>query len=603
MPKILTIIKNDLNSVFIPSRYALICLAILFSLIVLLARTAYLQLVANPMLQHEADQRSLRTVVIPNTRGTILDRNGELIALSVPSRDIIANPEVILRSHPDFTSARWQYIADALNMTPVTLSGRIFTGAQRQFLYLSRHTEYGLAQHIEQLHLKGITSAYNRSRYYPLGEAAAPLVGTLDTDGRGLSGIELEFDHWLKGQPGSERYRKDAAGKIITIIDYTPPEPPPSLTLSIDRFIQYDMYSQLSHGILENHASSGAAVMIKIATGEILGMVSWPSGNPNNTGTLSPEGLRNIAINDSFEPGSTVKPLVVMEGLQRNLLKPNTVIDTNPYRVDGHLIHDVGHSQRLTLTGILQKSSNVGVSHIALAMPASAMVSTYSAFGLGKATGLGLAGESLGYLPRHRQRWADIERATFAFGYGMRVTPLQLARLYATLGAYGLYRPLSITKVTPPVSGVRVADSSTVKSVLHMMESDALPGGSGVRAAVPGYRLAIKTGTTEKLGKEGKYDGGYINYTAGVAPASDPQIALVIMIDNPTAGRHYGGSVVAPVFGRVMGDVLRHLHIAPDALLNPGGITTTAIVKPQVTSQKASLRLPGKSLISTAAGR
>jgi len=256
----------------------------------------------------------------------------------------------------------------------------------------------------------------------------------------------------------------------------------------------------------------------------------------------------------------------VMEALERHLVRPDSVIDTTPYSVNGHLIRDVGHWPRLTMTGILQKSSDIGVSHLALAMPAEALVNTYHAFGLGKPTGLGLTGESVGYFPLHRTRWADIERATFSFGYGLRVTPLQIAREYATLGSYGIYRPLSITRVTPPVMGRQVANPETVKEVVHMLESDVLPGGTGLKAAVPGYRLATKTGTAEKMGTSGKYDGGYVNYTAGLAPASHPEVALVVMINHPTAGDHFGGSVAAPVFGNIMGPVLKHMNIAPDAI-------------------------------------
>ena len=277
--------------------------------------------------------------------------------------------------------------------------------------------------------------------------------------------------------------------------------------------------------------------------------------------------MRNVAVSDSFEPGSTVKPLVVMSGLAHNIIRPDTVLDTRPYTVNGHLIRDVGHESALTITGVLQKSSDIGVSHIALAMPAQVLVDQYHSFGLGKPTDLGIGGESGGYFPLHRERWADIERATFAFGYGLRVTPLQIAREYATIGSFGIYRPLSITKVTPPVLGTRVMDKNVVETVVHMMESDALPGGSGLSAAVPGYRLAIKTGTAEKMGPSGKYDGGYINYTAGVAPASNPRVALVVMVNNPQAGKHFGGSVAGPIFGEIMGQVLNHMNIAPDALV------------------------------------
>jgi len=558
--------KSQPNPTFNPLRFRLICAGVLVCLAVLLVRVADLQLINHPMLEKEADERSLRTVTLPTNRGTLLDRNGDALALSVPSRDIIADPQRVLEAHPDFTDAKWTYLAGALEQRPEQIAAQINANPSRRFLYLGRKIELGIAKDISRLHLKGISTVYDDSRFYPMSEATAPLIGIVGADNTGLTGLEKSFNKVLKGTPGIEKYRQDASGNIVAMINYEPPTQPPTVQLSIDKFDQYTLYSRLRDGVLLNKADSGAAVLIKINTGEILGMASYPSFNPNNFVNVSPAQMRNTAINDSFEPGSTVKPLVVMEGLIRKLVRPDSVLDTTPYRVNGHLIRDVGHWPRLTMTGILQKSSDIGVSHIALAMPAEALVNTYYSFGLGKPTGLGLTGESVGYFPLHRERWADIERATFSFGYGLRVTPLQIAREYATLGAFGVYRPLSITKVTPPVLGTRVADEQTVRTVVHMMESDALPGGSGVRAAVPGYRLAIKTGTAEKMGDSGKYDGGYINYTAGVAPASNPQVALVIMINHPTAGDHFGGSVAAPVFGNIIAAVLKHMNIPPDAL-------------------------------------
>jgi len=558
--------KSQSNPTFNPLRFRLICAGVLVCLAVLLVRVADLQLINHPMLEKEADERSLRTVTLPTNRGTLLDRNGDALALSVPSRDIIADPQRVLEAHPDFTDAKWTYLAGALEQRPEQIAAQINANPSRRFLYLGRKIELGIAKDISRLHLKGISTVYDDSRFYPMSEATAPLIGIVGADNTGLTGLEKSFNKVLKGTPGIEKYRQDASGNIVAMINYEPPTQPPTVQLSIDKFDQYTLYSRLRDGVLLNKADSGAAVLIKINTGEILGMASYPSFNPNNFVNVSPAQMRNTAINDSFEPGSTVKPLVVMEGLIRKLVRPDSVLDTTPYRVNGHLIRDVGHWPRLTMTGILQKSSDIGVSHIALAMPAEALVNTYYSFGLGKPTGLGLTGESVGYFPLHRERWADIERATFSFGYGLRVTPLQIAREYATLGAFGVYRPLSITKVTPPVLGTRVADEQTVRTVVHMMESDALPGGSGVRAAVPGYRLAIKTGTAEKMGDSGKYDGGYINYTAGVAPASNPQVALVIMINHPTAGDHFGGSVAAPVFGNIIAAVLKHMNIPPDAL-------------------------------------
>jgi cell division protein FtsI (penicillin-binding protein 3) len=567
MPRIKKLLgKDQIKASFNPFRFRLICLGVLACMVVLLARVADLQFLNQPMLEHEADQRSLRTVTLPTSRGTLLDRNGEALALSVPSRDIIADPLRVLEGNPDFTSEKWAYLAAALNMRPEQIAAQITANPKRRFLYLGRKVELGIAKDIKQLRLKGISEVYDDSRFYPMSEASAPLIGIVGADNVGLNGLEKGFDKVLQGVPGKEVYRQDAMGNIISMINYQPPTQPPTVQLSIDKFDQYTLYSKLRDGVLLNKADSGAAVLVKIDTGEILAMASYPSFNPNNYDGATPAQMRNAAINDSYEPGSTVKPLVVMEGLERHLVRPDSVIDTTPYRVNGHLIRDVGHWPRLTMTGILQKSSDIGVSHIALAMPAEALVNTYHAFGLGKPTGLGLTGESVGYFPLHRTRWADIERATFSFGYGLRVTPLQIAREYATLGSYGTYRPLSITKVTPPVLGEQVANPETVKQVVHMLESDVLPGGTGLKAAVPGYRLATKTGTAEKMGTSGKYDGGYVNYTAGLAPASHPEVALVVMINHPTAGDHFGGSVAAPVFGNIMGPVLKHMNVAPDAI-------------------------------------
>ncbi|MDU6389283.1 MAG: penicillin-binding transpeptidase domain-containing protein, partial [Pantoea sp.] len=507
MPRIKKLLgKDQIKAPFNPFRFRLICLGVLTCMVILMARIADLQFLNQPMLEHEADQRSLRTVTLPTNRGTLLDRNGEALALSVPSRDVIADPMRVLEANPDFLSAKWAYLASALNMRPEQIAAQITANPKRRFLYLGRKIELGIAKDIAELHLKGISEVYDDSRFYPMSEAAAPLIGIVGADNSGLNGLEKGYDKILQGVPGKEVYRQDAAGHIISMLSYTPPTQPPTVQLSIDKFDQYTLYSKLRDGVLLNKADSGAAVLVKIDTGEILGMASYPSFNPNNYDGATPAQMRNAAINDSYEPGSTVKPLVVMEGLERHLVRPDSVIDTTPYRVNGHLIRDVGHWPRLTMTGILQKSSDIGVSHIALAMPAEALVNTYQAFGLGKPTGLGLTGESVGYFPAHRQRWADIERATFSFGYGLRVTPLQIAREYATLGAFGVYRPLSITRVTPPVLGKQVANPETVKEVVHMLESDVLPGGTGIKAAVPGYRLATKTGTAEKMGDSGKYD-------------------------------------------------------------------------------------------------
>jgi len=557
--------KGLLKNFSIP-RYILLYFGVFVCLAILLGRVGYLQLINNPELEKQADQRSLREITMPIDRGMITDRNNNPLAISVASKDIIANPALLTKEHADLSSEKWQYLANALHMPLNELQEQITHNSQRQFIYLARKVQADIAHDIAQLKLKGISSVYDSSRFYPSAEESAALLGFVGTDNQGLDGIEKGFNRLLTGTPGREVFRQDGAGNVIGMLDETPPVAPPNVTLSIDRRLQYSLYTHLRDGVISNNADNGSAVLIDVDTGEVLGMASYPSFNPNNVGAASPQDMRDVAVSDSFEPGSTVKPLVVMAGLQRHLIRPDSVLDTHPYMVNGHLIRDVGHWPVLSVTGILQKSSDIGVSHIALAMPAQVLVDLYQKFGLGKPTDLGIGGESSGYFPLHRQRWADIERATFSFGYGLRVTPLQIAREYATIGSFGIYRPLSITKVTPPVIGQRVMPEDIVKTVAHMMESDALPGGSGVSAAVPGYRLAIKTGTAEKMGPNGKYDGGYINYTAGIAPASKPRFALVVMINNPKAGKHFGGSVAGPVFGQIMGEVLRTMNITPDAL-------------------------------------
>ncbi|WP_337261992.1 MULTISPECIES: penicillin-binding transpeptidase domain-containing protein [unclassified Serratia (in: enterobacteria)] len=546
-------------------RFTWVCAGILVCFFLLMFRVGYLQLMEYQQLADQADQRSIRTQVVPTNRAMITDRNNAALAVSVSSKDIVLDPKHILDTHTDISNERWQSMANVLQIPLSDIQHLIQANAHKRFVYLARKVENDNADYINKLHLIGVSAEQDFSRFYPMGQDAAGLIGIVGQDNQGLEGIELGFNPLLEGKNGLRVYQKDGNGAIIGVIRSVDPVPPPNVTLSIDKFIQYVLFSQLRDGVIANQADSGCAVLVKINTGEILGMASYPSFNPNNYANTPAKDIHNVCSSDSFEPGSTVKPVVVMVGLDHKLIRPDTVLDTTPYFVNGHLIKDVGHWSKLTITGVLQKSSDIAVSHIALALPATVLPAVYRSFGLGRPTDLGIGNESSGYLPAHRARWADIERATFAFGYGLRVTPLQMVREYATIGSYGVYRPLSITKVTPPVMGQQIISPDVVNTVVHMMESDALPGGSGVNAAIPGYRLAIKTGTAEKMGPSGKYDGGYINYTAGVAPASDPQVALVVMVNNPKAGKHFGGSVAAPVFGKIMAQVLEHMNILPDA--------------------------------------
>lgn len=558
--------RQEVQVNFIGWRFALLCGCILLALLLLMGRVAWLQVINPDMLVRQGDMRSLRVQEVSSVRGMISDRAGRPLAVSVPVNAIWADPKELHDAGGVTLDNRWKALADALNTPLDQLATRVNSNPKSRFIYLARQVNPDVSNYIKQLKLPGIHLRQESRRYYPSGEVTAHLIGFTNVDSQGIEGVEKSFDKWLTGQPGERVVRKDRFGRVIEDISSTDSQAAHNLALSIDERLQALVYRELSNAVAFNKAESGSAVLVDVNTGEILAMANSPSYNPNNLADTEKDVMRNRTITDVFEPGSTVKPMVVMTALQRGVVNENAVLNTVPYRVNGHEIKDVARYSELTLTGILQKSSNVGVSKLALAMPSSALVDTYARFGLGKPTNLGLVGERSGLYPQTQKRWSDIERATFSFGYGLMVTPLQLARAYATIGSYGIYRPLSITKVDPPVPGERIFPESTVRKVLHMMESVALPGGGGVKAAIKGYRIAIKTGTAKKVGPDGKYINKYLAYTAGVAPASHPRFALVVVINDPQAGKYYGGAVSAPVFGAIMGGVLRTMNIEPDAL-------------------------------------
>ena len=556
--------KNDSNN-FIRWRFGLLCGCILLSFLGLIARVAWLQIIEPDHLVKEEDMRSVRVEETPNTRGMITDRNDHPLAVSVPVAAVWADPKTVIEKGGVVANEHWHALAQALNLPLEQVNNRISLAPHARFIYLARQVEPNVADYVRRLKLPGIETKVESRRFYPTGDVAANLIGFTNIDDQGIEGVEKSFNSLLSGTAGSRVVRKDRFGRVIEDIASTDSQPGQNVQLSIDERLQAETSHALSNAVMFNKADSGSAVVIDVNTGEVLAMANYPTFNPNNRAATPEENFRNRAISDIFEPGSTVKPMVVMTALQRHLVKPDTVLDTRPYILSGHQIKDVGYYPALSLTGVLQKSSDVGVSRLALAMPAAALTETYSLFGLGKPTELGLTGESSGLMP-HRQRWSDLDRATFSFGYGLMVTPLQLARVYATIGSFGIYRPLSITKVDPPIVGRRVFPESEVRQVEHMMESVALPGGGGIKAAVRGYRVAIKTGTAKKIGPNGQYIDKYVAYTAGVAPASQPRFALVVVINNPQGGKYYGGAVSAPVFSDIMGQILRTMNVEPDAI-------------------------------------
>lgn len=461
---------------------------------------------------------------------------------------------------------KWQALAKATNIKYNDLMDRLYKSARLRFLYLSRHESEAIARYAQELKLDGIVLKAESRRMYPLAEEASQLIGFTDVDDiHGSEGIERSFDSLLIGKNGRQVIRKDARGNVIENIRDEKQYDPQDVVLSIDEELQSMVYGEIKKAVQENNAESCTAVLVDVQTGEVLAMANAPSFNPNKRDSFRPELMRNRAITDTFEPGSTVKPLVVLTALQNGATYRGEIINTRPFTVNGHTIRDVAPRESLSLTGILQKSSNIGVSRLALRMPSTALVDTYSKVGFGKDTGLGL-GEQRG-TNGDRKRWSDIERATMAYGYGLNVTPLQLARAYATLGSFGIYRPLSITRVDPPVIGERVLPEKTTREVVHMMESVAQKGEGGQQAMIDGYRVAVKTGTARKLEK-GQYVKKYLAYTAGLAPASNPRFALVVLINEPKAGKYYGGAVSAPLFSKIMGYTLKAKNIKPDNLEN-----------------------------------
>jgi cell division protein FtsI (penicillin-binding protein 3) len=550
---------------FIQWRFGLLCLAILLCLFFLLGRVAWLQIISPDNLVKQEDMRSLREKPIIVPRGMIEDRDGRPLAVSVPVEAIWADPKTIMEKGGVQVDRRWKALANALHVPLSQIAARIHQNDRSRFIYLARQLDPQQAAWIDKLNIPGIATREESRRFYPAGHVASNLLGFTNIDDQGIEGVEKSFNRQLTGMSGERLVRKDRHGHVIENITETPASPAHNIILSIDERLQTVTEDALSNAVSWNKAESGAAVIIDVNTGEVLAMASCPTFNPNNREGATLNDFRNRAISDTFEPGSTVKPMVIMTALKKGIVRPDSVVDTHPYTIDGHRIRDVGYYPQLTLTGILQKSSDTGVSHLSLAMPIQALIDTYKGFGFGSPTGLGLTGESSGLMP-NRQRWGQLDRATFSFGYGLMVTPLQLAHVYATIGSYGIARPLSITRVDPPVEGKRVMSAEITHEVEHMMESVALPGGGGIKAAVHGYRVAIKTGTAKKIGDDGKYVNKYIAYTAGVAPASNPRFALVVVLNNPSNGAYYGGAVAAPVFSQIMGDVLRLENIKPDGL-------------------------------------
>lgn len=551
--------------VFIPWRFGVICGCVVLALLALIGRAAYIQVLEPGKLIQEGDMRSLRVKAMPSARGIISDRNGEQLAVSVPVQAVWADPVQIYKSGGIQNPDRWYALADVLGLDRDGLLARLESNRKRRFIYLQRQVSPAMAAYVNKLKLPGVGLKDESRRFYPAGEVSAHLLGVTGIDSRGLEGVERTYDGWLTGEPGRRTVRKDRYGRVVENISLQQREPGKPLSLSIDQRLQAVAYRAVKQAVADYRATSASVVMADVRTGEILALVNAPSYNPNNREQLQSFRMRNRAITDAMEPGSTIKPFVVLAAMENGVADEDTIIDTGNglMQVGGSRVRDVSRVGKADLTRILKKSSNIGVSKLSLAMPVDAVLGMYSSVGLGDASGINLIGEAQGFFP-DRRRWSDFERATLSFGYGISVTPIQLVRAYATLGAMGVNRPLSILKTEQVVPGRQVTSVENTRKLLNMLETVTQKGGSAFRAAVPGYRVGAKTGTAKKA-MAGGYSDEYIAMTAGIAPISNPRLAMVVVINEPQGDKYYGGLVAAPIFAEVMESALQILNVPPDA--------------------------------------
>lgn len=542
-------------------RLGLVSGGVILCALVLGWRAVDLHVFRKDFLQDQGDARVLRVEPLAAHRGMITDRNGEPLAISTPVDSVWVQPTAFRHA-----SADWPRLARLLKLDAAALQRKVLARQDREFVYLKRHVNPDLARRVMALKLPGVNLQREYHRYYPAGEVAAHVLGFTDVDDHGQEGLELAYNDWLSGKPGSQRVLKDRLGRIVRRVEQIrEPEPGRPLVLSLDRRLQYLAYRELKRAVFANKARSGSAVILDVQSGEVLAMVNQPAFNPNNRGQFRGRLTRNRAVTDLFEPGSTIKPFTIAAALQSGRFRPGSRIDTGPghFRIGKAVIRDTRNYGRIDLATIIQKSSNVGASKIALALPDSVLWKLHDRLGFGMATGSGFPGEASGQLS-HARHWRDIEKATLAYGYGLSVTPLQLARAYAALGSDGLLRPVSFVRVDEAVAGERVLPARIARQVRHMLEAVVQDGGTGTRARISGYRVAGKTGTIKKATAGGYSEDRYVAVFAGLAPASQPRLAMVVSIDEPRNGMYYGGKVAAPVFSRVMAGALRILNIAPD---------------------------------------
>lgn len=537
----------------------------------LAARAAYIQVVANAFFQRQGEVRFARTLELPASRGRILDRNGLILASSVPAPSLWAIPEDV-----DRDPVKLRELARLIDMPLAELNKKL-EDEDKTFVWIKRQVDEPVARKVAELGIKGIYQRKEYKRQYPEGESAAHVVGFTNVEDQGQEGIELAFNKDLGGKPGSRRVIKDRLGRVVEDVgEQVPPMDGRDIELSIDSKVQFFAYQRLREAVIANKAKAGSVVVIDSSTGEVLALANYPSYQPDRRQNLSGEQLRNRALTDTFEPGSTMKPITVGMALEAGRITPQTIIDTSPGRltITGSTITDTHNYGVLTVEGVIQKSSNVGATKIAQRMSPHEMWDTYSALGFGQKPQISFPGAVSGRV-RPYKSWRPIEQATMSYGYGLSASLFQMVRSYTAFAHDGEIIPATILKSDTRASGVKVFSPQTATAVRKMLQMAAGPGGTGMKAQTVGYSVGGKSGTAHKQVGKGYASNKYRSWFTGMAPIDKPRIIVGVMVDEPSAGQYYGGTVAAPVFSEVVQQTLRMMGVQPDLS-----------VKPQVVAQE-----------------